>query len=100
VTDKINQYKAGVENILEQFPDARESDATLYFAYLKHILKVPLEVISARDVGLKINAKEFPQFATIIRTRQIIQAKHSELQSTKRRERLGKAERIRQEIVQ
>lgn len=82
MTDNIYKVSNIVKEILEEDPNARDSDNYLYYKVLKHIGSIngiDIETMSIPRFFLNIKTYGFPQFETVRRTRQKIQHDNPEL---------------------
>jgi hypothetical protein len=81
-SEELNNTAALVKSILEMHPQARNSDNYLFYLVCKTIGRrngIEIDEMSMPKFMLHLKEYGFPQFETVRRTRQKIQAAHSEL---------------------
>ena len=86
MTNRLKKVEDVVRKYLIAYPDARNSDDTLYYFIFRDICEqsgVKMGDISAKALLLNKADYGFPKFETIRRSRQKVQAMYPELKANK-----------------
>ena len=94
----IKKHEELVESILEKYPKTRDDDFLLYAAVCQ------AKGLDIRNTSIADWAKEhaergYPAFTSINRARLVVEERRPELIGAKKAERLEKAERIKEEML-
>jgi hypothetical protein len=98
MTQKLITHAERIEQILREFQQARDSDASLYATLLRS-LGFDINTKTALDLLKGMHEGDVPHFESVRRTRQKLQEEHPDLRGQRYEERQKKRRDIKSEII-